>query len=50
MSLKTENPLLFRAMHTAAKSMPGGVTALVCLVGVLFYLAHRNSDYPSDEG
>ena len=26
------------------------VFALVCLVGVLFYLAHRNGNYPSDEG
>lgn len=24
--------------------------ALVCLVVVLFYLAHRNGNYPSDEG
>ena len=33
MSLKTEKPLLFRAMHTTAKSMPGGVTALAAVLG-----------------
>ena len=33
MSLKTEKPLLFRAMHTAAKNMPGGVTALAAVLG-----------------
>ena len=33
MSLKTEKPLLFRAIHSAAKSMPGGVTALASVLG-----------------
>lgn len=33
MSLKTEKPLLFRAIHTAAKNMPGGVTALAAVLG-----------------
>ena len=33
MSLKTEKPLLFRAIHSAAKGMPGGVTALASVLG-----------------
>ena len=32
------------------KGLAWFVFALVCLVVVLFYLAHRNGNYPSDEG
>ena len=32
------------------KGLAWFVFALVCLVVVLFYLSHRNGNYPSDEG
>ncbi len=32
------------------KGLAWFVFALVCLVVVLFYSAHRNGNYPSDEG